>query len=255
MINAFRHTLPGQEENNPGFFVRDILRFFAVDLIITASVKLLLFLGFFPAIDSYVVAILGGKVILFVYLVWLVRDRRAAWPATGAVTLGRWWAWPASIIMYFVFVPLYPFIERANAYLLTRAYAALGRVFVPEVQDAIALIFGDALAAPARVALIAFAVLIGPFMEELAFRGVGLNAYRRGSGAVWAVVWTSLLFGLYHFSLQLVIPLGMLGAVFALARLMSGSLWCAFMVHVLHNFLALALDAKKIGIIDFPWPF
>lgn len=253
MINTYKHSRPRDPAERPGFRVRDVIRFFMVDIILIFGVKLLLALGLFPGPDSYVIALLASKIVLFAYLVWLIRDRRGAWSETGAATGGRWWGWLCGLTIYAACLPLANGIDMVNGEILSRTYAWLGRVYIPQLQDVVVLIFDNILASPAKITLVFFTILAGPFMEELAFRGMGLDAYRRTSGIFWAVVWTSLLFGMYHFSMQYLLPLSFLGGIFAFVRLVSGSLWCSVLVHCLHNTLALALTARSLGMIDFPW--
>ena len=246
------HIRKGGDGEESGFRTRDIYRFFAVDVIIVIILKLLLGLGFFPTLDAHVLAVLAGRVILFCYLAWLIRERRNAWREAGGATAGRGWAWPLSLAVYAAGYPLILWADRLNIALLRQIHASFGEVFVPTPQNIITLIFEDILASPIRAILVAFTVLIGPFMEELAFRGMGLDAFRRSAGPVRAIFWTSLLFGLYHFSLQMLIPLSLLGAIFAAARLLSRSLWCAVAVHSLHNCFTLAVTAHALGRLDFP---
>lgn len=82
------------------------------------------------------------------------------------------------------------------------------------------------------------------FVEEMVFRGVILNATRRAWGTKMAVVFPSMLFGLVHilgweFSLGnclLVVLAGtMVGVMFSLIALESGSVWNGAVVHALWN--------------------
>lgn len=82
------------------------------------------------------------------------------------------------------------------------------------------------------------------FVEEMVFRGVILNATRRAWGTKMAVVFPSTLFGLVHilgreFSLGnclLVVLAGtMVGVMFSLIALESGSVWNGAVVHTLWN--------------------
>lgn len=237
-----------ENDQNHGFLVRDLIRFFIVDIILIIATRLMLGLGVITRPDAHVAVILIGKLVLFFYLIWLVRDRRDAWPATGATSAGKWWGWPASLGLYAVAYPLVIYVDRFNRIAMEKVYAWLGHVYEPAPQDVMLLIFENILDLPVRLLLISFVVLIGPFMEELAFHGMGLDAYKRTVGLFWAVVITSVLFGAYHFSLDLLIPLTFLGLVFGLARVLSHSLWCAVMVHCLHNGLTLAIMANQLGL-------
>lgn len=82
------------------------------------------------------------------------------------------------------------------------------------------------------------------FVEEMVFRGVILNATRRAWGTKMAVVFPSMLFGLVHilgreFSLGnclLVVLAGtMVGVMFSLIALESGSAWNGVVVHAVWN--------------------
>lgn len=234
------------DENPGGFMIRDVLRFFAVDIILMFGLRLLVGLGFFQTPDAYVLSILGSKVILFIYLFWLIRDRRDAWPETGATTAGRWWAWPAAIVIYAGCYPLLIYADRFNHMLMEVVYSYLNMPY-PEAQDVLVLIFSDIVDLPVRLLLVFFTIFIGPFVEELAFRGMGLDACRRAWGLGWSVFWTSLLFGLYHFSFASLLPLSLLGALFALIRIMSRTLWCAVLIHCIHNAVTIVIVARALG--------
>lgn len=233
-----------------GFLIRDLLRFFVVDVIIILILRLLLGLGVFSVLDHYVLAVLGGKAVLFLYLLWLIRERRGAWAQTGAATAGVWWAWPLSLVIYAGSYPFLIWADRLNRYLVRVASEWAGLEYEHAHQEVMFLIFGDFVDPPVRMLLVFFAVFAGPFMEELAFRGMGLDAFRRRFGTAWAVVWTSLFFGMYHFSLQIVLSLSLIGGVFAAARLLSRSLWCSIFVHCLHNMGVLCIMAYNLGVIE-----
>lgn len=247
-----RYSLPEKAQDDAGFQRRDLIRFFIVDIILIAALRLLLGLGIFPSVDAYVLAILGSKGILFIYLLWLIRDRRQAWPETGATTLGRWWSLPLAVVVYAATYPALIFVNSANRILMLRLHHALGWMYRPQPQDVMFFIFEDILQTPVRIVLIVFTALLGPFMEELAFRGLGIDAYRRTGGALWAVVWTSLLFGLYHFDLNLLLPLSFLGMVFGVLRVATRSLWSPLLAHCLHNSFTLLVMAHGLGLIETP---
>ncbi len=247
-LTSFERRHGGYDNNEKGFQKRDLIRFFLVDLILVVAVRLMLGLGILPNLDVYVLAILAGKVILAGYLLWLIRAHRQAWPETGAASAGRWWAWPAALGFYALCYPLLLYLDRLNRLIMAIVYNQLGWIYQPKIQEVLLLIFEDLLSQPIRLLLLIFTVLVGPIMEEFAFRGIGLDAYTRRDGAVWAVAVTSLLFGLFHFSLQFLIPLSVLGALFAAVRIFSRSLWCAIMVHCLHNAIALSVVAEDLGV-------
>lgn len=239
-----------EEEQSGGFLIRDLVRFFIVDVILIITVKLLVGLGVITHPDAHVLFILSGKVILLVYLLWLVKERRDAWKETGATSAGKWWAWPACLGLYAASYPVILYVDKINRVVMETVHGWFGLVYRPHPQDVIILIFENILSSPVRIVLIVFVVLIGPMMEELAFRGMGMDAYKRRHSVFYALVMTSVLFGAYHFSLQLLIPLSCLGLVFGIARIISHTLWTSIFIHCLHNFLTLVIMAYELGILD-----
>lgn len=78
-------------------------------------------------------------------------------------------------------------------------------------------------------------VVVGPFFEELIFRGwlyAGL-AVRLGDG--WAAVISAALFALIHGDLPALLPLFVLGLIFAWIYRKSGSLWACVLLHSMWN--------------------
>lgn len=247
MLDAINVEVEEDGTTREGFLIRDLLRFIVVDIILILTLRLLLGLGVFNVLDHYVLSVLGSKVILFAYLMWLIRERRDAWPETGGDTAGVWWAWPASLVLYAGCYPFMIWADRLNNHILTTVYPWFGWTYEPTPQEIMNLIFLDIVDSPVRMTLVFFTVFAGPFMEELAFRGVGLDAFRRRMNVAWAVVMTSALFGMFHFSLQTLLPLTLMGAIFAAVRFMSRSLWCSVFIHSMHNALVLAIMGYNLG--------
>lgn len=224
--------VPGQ---SIGFQARDLLRFFMVDIILILCVKLLLAYDLLPGLDAYVLVSLGCKVVLGVYLIWLVETRRDGWRAAGTRTAGKWWAWPVSLAILAAGVPFVYLAAEYNMGLVQRIYAFFGYAYEPGLQDATLIIFGGDISQWVRYVLLLFAIVIGPAMEELAFRGIGIDGYRQTGGVARAVVWTSLLFSLYHFEASRFLSLAAVGALFAVGRVLARSLWCSVFLHVAYN--------------------
>lgn len=83
-------------------------------------------------------------------------------------------------------------------------------------------------------------VLLGPFAEELFFRGLGVRALVP-LGGVAAVVVSGLVFGLVHGILGALPPLVLFGAGLAWVRLRSASVWPSFIAHSAYNGLGILL--------------
>jgi membrane protease YdiL (CAAX protease family) len=85
-----------------------------------------------------------------------------------------------------------------------------------------------------------FAVLFGPVMEEIAFRGFLFLPLERGLGPAAAIGITSAVFtaphgGQYGWSWQILVLLFLAGAAFGFVRWKTGSLWPAIVMHIAYN--------------------
>lgn len=94
-----------------------------------------------------------------------------------------------------------------------------------------------------RVALLPVAVLIGPLVEEVLFRGALLALLRTRFGDGWAIVLSSVFFGVIHLpdlgGVWYAIPnLILVGAFCAWLRVRSRSIWPAYACHAANNALA-----------------
>jgi membrane protease YdiL (CAAX protease family) len=83
-------------------------------------------------------------------------------------------------------------------------------------------------------------VLLGPFAEELFFRGLGVRALMVFGGLA-AILVTGVVFGLVHGILGALPPLVLFGIGLAWVRLRSASVWPSFIGHALYNGLGVLL--------------
>lgn len=97
--------------------------------------------------------------------------------------------------------------------------------------------------------LLVIAVL-GPLAEEAYFRGLVLGWGRRHGGRAFAILLSSLLFGLVHLKWWtpggltgwlLTAELALMGAALALVAMRTGSLWASAAMHALNNVSAVVL--------------
>jgi membrane protease YdiL (CAAX protease family) len=84
-------------------------------------------------------------------------------------------------------------------------------------------------------------VVLGPFTEELVFRGLGVRALRR-FGLPVATLGSALAWGLAHGLLVALPPLLVLGVGFACVRDRTDSVWPAVIAHGAYNGVAIALS-------------
>ena len=94
----------------------------------------------------------------------------------------------------------------------------------------------------------AFAVTLGPVMEELFFRGFLYPVVARRLGAVWGILLTALPFGLMHFfqygnSWGAVLIVFLVGVVLTAVRAMTKSVASSFLAHVGYNGTLMLLAA------------
>ena len=90
-------------------------------------------------------------------------------------------------------------------------------------------------------------ILFVPITEEILFRGFILGALERAYGAVWAVVISSALFGLWHLKntfwmtnddleSQMLYTACIFGPITALLALRLRTIWLGVILHYLNNF-------------------
>lgn len=87
-------------------------------------------------------------------------------------------------------------------------------------------------------------VLIGPFAEELFFRGLGVRVLRFLGPAI-AIAGTAVVFGLAHGILGALPPLIAFGLGLAWIRVASDSVWPCFVAHAAFNGIGIAVAASS----------
>ena len=94
-------------------------------------------------------------------------------------------------------------------------------------------------------------VLVAPLAEETFFRGFVFGGLRR-YGFIWAALASGLLFSAAHVSLGGLIPLALVGMLFAWAYSRTGSLWTPIYAHFFFNlvsFVALTAIVQSGGSV------
>lgn len=91
-------------------------------------------------------------------------------------------------------------------------------------------------------------VIIGPFFEELIFRGVLLTFLLRKFSALKALLIVSILFVVSHIKFEDFFMLLFWGMVFGYLFYKTKSLWISFLAHSLTNFILLNVTIEKITI-------
>lgn len=93
---------------------------------------------------------------------------------------------------------------------------------------------------------IIISTVMAPIVEEMAFRGIIMQKTRQFSSAWFAVVFSSVVFGLWHRNLGQFFATTVMGIIFACVYLKSGKLIHAMLAHSLSNlFLVMAATSVK----------
>lgn len=104
--------------------------------------------------------------------------------------------------------------------------------------DTVTRVFGTA---PSGLLLaVVMLVFVGPFVEEIVFRGALLRGLEAKLGAWPAIVIQALLFAAFHRSWWLLLPMTVLGVALGWLAHERRSLWPAIALHALYNALSVA---------------
>lgn len=77
--------------------------------------------------------------------------------------------------------------------------------------------------------------VLGPLSEEIVFRGVVLNGYKKSGNTIRAILFSALLFGLMHMNFNQAAYAIFLGIVMAVLVEATGSLWGSAVFHMTVN--------------------
>ncbi len=98
--------------------------------------------------------------------------------------------------------------------------------------------------------LVAYA-LTPAIIEEFIFRGIMISEYRSG-GRICAVVMSSLLFAFLHFGFENFILAFFIGVMLSFAVYVTGSLWSAIIIRLIHNLYSVFLESHLFDLLDRP---
>ncbi len=114
---------------------------------------------------------------------------------------------------------------------LTTVINAVSMLFV---DNTVVAISGDILAIPFFVMLPVIGV-IGPFSEELVFRGIVYQGYKKSGTALQALLLSSCLFALMHMNFNQAAYAVVIGMILVVLVEATGSLWSSVLFHVIFN--------------------
>lgn len=114
---------------------------------------------------------------------------------------------------------------------LTVVVNAISMLFV---DNTVAGISGDVLEVPFAVMLFIIGIF-GPFSEELVFRGVIYQGYRKSGTAFCSMLLSALLFALMHMNFNQAAYAFVIGLIVILLVEATGSIWSSILFHVIFN--------------------
>jgi hypothetical protein len=176
---------------------------------------------------------------MLAFLVWLVRRRGSDLVSAFALKAFApvYALWTAAVVLvgWFAYIA-YAFVVRA-----------LGWDPPPSAVSDLTDVFGpDAIGLGLAIVMV---VLVGPFVEEMVFRGMVLPFASSRWGVAVGTATSAVLFAASHFSLWRLVPLALLGVALAWLRTSSDSLVPSIAAHALYNAVAVAAAFYVAGVL------
>jgi len=159
-----------------------------------------------------------------------------------------------ALALILVSLPLVAIAGIANLGLVAALNQTIG--YEPAPQEAVRLL-AEASSSPMLALLMTVTAVIGaPISEEFSFRGVFLPFVCRTCGFWPGIVIVSLAFGIMHVHFPSILPLSVLGAVFAVGYILSRSIVVPILMHMFFNgfnvlMIFLFPDQATPGMIGF----
>ncbi len=104
------------------------------------------------------------------------------------------------------------------------------------VDNTVSAITGEVLSMPMWSMVLAIGI-VGPFVEEIVFRGIILQSYKRTGRIVASVILSSVLFGMMHLNFNQFAYGAVMGVMLALLVEATGSVLTSFLAHATFNTL------------------
>ena len=111
-------------------------------------------------------------------------------------------------------------------------------------QQAIITIYQGTDSLLIRGMMAVMVVIIAPIAEEVIFRGYIYPVTKKYTRPVFAVLMTSLIFGVVHLNISALLPLVFLAIILTLAYEYTGSIWAPISIHALFN-------AQTVAVLEY----
>ena len=96
--------------------------------------------------------------------------------------------------------------------------------------------------------IIAVVALTPAICEEIVFRGFVFGTLSNKFKPVTAIIWTGILFGAYHLSVEKLITVGFLGVIMAYVVYKTGSIFLSMIMHFCNNAIAMVVSVYPDAI-------
>jgi membrane protease YdiL (CAAX protease family) len=178
----------------------------------------------------------GGELLLLVPVWWLtVRKYRVGWERLGL----RWFKWEMLGLGCGLMI-----LSLGFNFVFAMFLGLFGLRIQPDLMPLFAGLSSPWL-------LLIGGAIVAPIVEEIFFRGFVFAGLRERYGWQRAAVISSVLFALIHATPTAIIPILILGYIFAFLYQRSNSIWPAILMHASTN--ALALGAAYLAtVMDLP---
>lgn len=169
---------------------------------------------------------IAGFVILCVF-VFVLAKRKLTWRTFGFK--------PLPLIKTFGYVIL-AFVATFVFWIVTIPFIMIlfPNVDIAESQN----IFQMGMPLSAQVLLVIYAVIIGPFVEEIVFRGVVYPAVSRRFNIYAGIIVNTVIWSALHFQANVIIFTMIFGIILSYLYLKTKSLWPSYLTHVCKNLMA-----------------
>jgi membrane protease YdiL (CAAX protease family) len=164
-------------------------------------------------------------------VVYLVAVRRLGWKKIGLTNFRYLNALFTALLTYLLFFVF----ELAYNYLLVELLGSPA----PPTQD-LKPLFGSGTTG--YFLALTLGGIVAPIAEEFFFRGFFYTALRSRWGIKPALIFSSLIFALFHLSFLLFPLLFLMGVLLALLYERRGSLDASFLLHILNNIVAITFS-------------
>ena len=186
--------------------------------------------GFVSARDMFLGAIISQIMILVLpmALTWYMKTDKKQLFYLNKPDFGKV---PGAILFYI------------GSYVLATVIGAVLTNMFPESAQNVNISFDEIFSHPFVIVVLVVA-LMPAVGEELLFRGLIYGSMKHKYSVVWAIVISSVVFGVFHGSIVRILPTGILGACFAYVLYKTNSIYVTSCMHFFNNLIAIVASTK-----------